>query len=202
MLAVNFDNAGKLDDPEASKLFTERERYYAEPLRKKVPIIDFYGYFLFCCSSFSGMVHEFRDYYDFIEQRNYWSNIPRSKLIKPALKRFAQVPFWAAMMIVTALHYKKPYMLTEEFAASGFFYKAIYLIGACMVKLFMLVTGFSGMESNFIASGQGYKPERVTKARDGKEVIEKENFNSIKNIDIMPVFACTDFAALVNAWNI
>ena len=202
MLAVNFDNAGKLDDPEASKYFTERERYYAEPLRKKVPVLDFFGYFLFCCSSFSGMVHEFRDYYDYIEQRNHWSNIPRSKLIMPALKRFAEVPVWAVLMVVTGMHYPKPYMLTEEYAASGFLFKAIYLIGACLVKLFMLVLGFSGMESNFIACGQGYKPERKTTTRDGKEVIEPEDFNSIKNIDIAPVFACTDFGALVNAWNI
>ena len=33
MLAVNYDNAGMLDDEKKSKYFTARERYYAEVLR-------------------------------------------------------------------------------------------------------------------------------------------------------------------------
>lgn len=41
MLAVNYDNAGKLDDPAYSKYFTVRERHYAETLRKPVPVYDF-----------------------------------------------------------------------------------------------------------------------------------------------------------------
>ena len=36
MFAVNYDNAGMLDDAEKSKHFTSRERYFAEPLRNKV----------------------------------------------------------------------------------------------------------------------------------------------------------------------
>ena len=42
MLAVNYDNAGKLDNPEASKYFTDRERFYAEPLREALAIDDFF----------------------------------------------------------------------------------------------------------------------------------------------------------------
>ena len=89
MLAVNYENAGKLDNAEASKYFTERERFYAEPLRKALAIDDFFHYFFFCAVSFSGMVHEYRDFEDFINRKGNYSNIPRHKLLGSALKRFA-----------------------------------------------------------------------------------------------------------------
>lgn len=153
MLAVNYDNAGKLDDPALSKHFTARERHYAENLRKPVPLYDFFQYFLFCASSYSGMVHEYRDFHEYINQEKNYSNIPRSKLWGPAFLRFAQIPFWGAVMITTDIFFPKSFLITEEYAAWSFLFKASYLICACMVKLFMLVLGFTAMESNFIACG-------------------------------------------------
>lgn len=58
------------------------------------------------------------------------------------------------------------------------------------------------MECNFIACGQGYAPAKKSKTEDGKEVTTPEEFNAIKSVLAWPIYACTDFAALVNAWNI
>ena len=88
MMAVNYVNAGKLDDPVSSKDFTPRERYMAEPLRKRVPFADFMHYFLFCGAAWTGMSHEYRLFYDFINMKGDYTNIPKGGLIAPALKRF------------------------------------------------------------------------------------------------------------------
>ena len=42
MFAVNYSNAGKLDDPVAGKYLNERERYFAEILRGKP--VSFYNW--------------------------------------------------------------------------------------------------------------------------------------------------------------
>jgi len=148
------------------------------------------------------MVHEFRDFNDFINKKHAYSNIPRSKLWGPAFTRFAQIPFWAFCLIMTDIFCPKSFLLTDEYASWGFLFKSSYLIAACMYKLFTLVLGFTAMESNFIACGQGYKPAQNSVTSDKKEVSVPEQFNAIRNIDIVPLFSCIDFGELVNAWNI
>ena len=106
------------------------------------------------------------------------------------------------MLVLLSSHAPKSYLLTEEYAQSGLLFKQFYLVAACLGKLVTLVLGFTAMECNFIACGQGYRPEKKTKKPDGEEITEAENFNAIRNVDCGPIFACTDFGALVNAWNI
>jgi hypothetical protein len=63
MFAVNFDNGAKLDDPIASKDFTVRERYFAEPF--KGDVVSFYEwcqYFFFAGSSWTGLATEYRQF--------------------------------------------------------------------------------------------------------------------------------------------
>ena len=112
MLAVNYENAGNLDDEVKSKYFTPRERQYAEPLKQRVKFFDFMNYFFFCASSFSGQVHEYRDFIDFINLRNDYSNIPSSKLPFYALRWFAWIPFWAFMLVTCDIIAPKPFLLT------------------------------------------------------------------------------------------
>ena len=106
------------------------------------------------------------------------------------------------MLVITDIIAPKSYLLTQEYADSGFFFKAGHLILSTLVKQFTLVLGFTAMECNFIACGQGYVPAKTTKTEDGKEVTTPEEFNAIKSVLAWPIYACTDFAALVNAWNI
>ena len=80
MMAVNYSNAAKLEDPDQSKEMTKRERYYAEPLRKRASLMDFAHYFFFCGASWSGMSHEYRDFDDFINKKGDYANIPKDKL--------------------------------------------------------------------------------------------------------------------------
>ena len=60
------------------------------------------------------------------------------------------------MLVITDIIAPKSFLLTKEYAESAFFFKAVYLILATLVKQFTLVLGFTAMECNFIACGQGY----------------------------------------------
>ena len=89
MLAVNYDNAGKMQDPaDKGRDLTERERYFAEPLRERVRFFDFINYFFFCGAAWTGMSHEYRWFDEYINSRGDYKHIPRRGLILPALKRF------------------------------------------------------------------------------------------------------------------
>ena len=89
MMSVNYENAGILDDESKSKYFTARERKYAEPLRERVQFLDFINYYFFCAASYSGQVHEYRDFIYFINLEKEYNEIPKSKLPLHALKWFA-----------------------------------------------------------------------------------------------------------------
>lgn len=160
MLAVNYDNAGMLDDDKKSKYFTARERYYAEVLRQRVKLFDFLHYFFFCASSFSGMVHEYRDFIEFISKEGQYKNVPKDRLFKPAMTRFGHVLIFAAILALVSSFFPKPYLLTEEYSERSLLLKALYLVGACTVKQVTLVLGFTAMECSFIACGQGYRPAK------------------------------------------
>ena len=131
MLAVNYENAGKLDNPEASKYFTDREKFYAEPLRNALAFDDFFHYFFCCAVSYSGMVHEYRDFEDFINQKGNYSNVPRKKLFLPAFQRFAQIIVWAILLLLYSQFFPKDYLVTDEYSQHSLPYKMIYLMGAC-----------------------------------------------------------------------
>ena len=153
MFAVNYDNAAMLADPARSKLFTTRERHYAETLRKRVRLVDFANYFLFCASCFSGMVHEYRDFDEFIHRTGQYSAIPKDRLLKPALQRFVSVIFCAALLVIMTLSFPKPYLMTDEFTNEPFWYRCFFMMGVALIKFVTLVLGFSAMECNFIACG-------------------------------------------------
>ena len=79
---------------------------------------------------------------------------------------------------------KYEHLLTEEWATSLLPYRFGYIIAAVHIKALVMFTGMSAMEANFIACGQGYTPAK----RDEKgEIIEPENFNSIRNVSLMDV---------------
>ena len=198
MFAVNYDNAGKLDDPEASKLFTTRERYYAETLRQKVSFADWINYFFFAATCPTGMVHEYRTFDEFINLKGDFKEIPQDKLTMPALKRFGQMVFVVVLMILVSLNFSFDYLLTPEWSALPFWQRAGYLVGAIHFKVYILFIGFVSMECNFIACGQGYTPSGINKDKTFKE----ENFNSIRQIVMLPVENQISWHEAVVSWNI
>lgn len=153
MFAVNYDNAGKLDDPEKSKLFTSRERYFAEPLRKNVSFAQWMQYFLFCGSSVSGMCHEFRDFDEYINLKAGYAKIPRDRLIPEAAKRFGQMVICVVLMVIVSLNFSFDHLLTQEWADLPFLLRAAYLIAAIHIKVLTLFIGFVSQETNFIVCG-------------------------------------------------
>ena len=185
MMAVNYVNAAKLDDPVAGKDLTQRERYFAEPLRERVPFMDFVHYFLFCGAAWTGMSHEYRYFDDFINCKGDYANIPKNGLFLPALKRFAQCLACLVAFIILASNVSYKQLLTEEYAQASFAYKAVMLVAAVHLKVVSCYIGFTAMEANFIACGQSYRPASTVKDKDGK-VVEHvpEDFFAIKQIRI------------------
>jgi len=112
MFAVNYDNAGKLDDPIKSKNFTPREIHFAEPLKDKVCFSDWIHYFFFVGASWTGMPHEYRNFDDFIHSREGYANIPKDKLWRAAFSRFGQLVIAVIATVVLGLNVNWGYLLT------------------------------------------------------------------------------------------
>ena len=127
MMAVNYDNAVKLDSDKGT--MTSRERFYAEPLRQRVKFWDFMNYFFFVASCYSGMVCEYRQFHEFINKQGQFKNIPKEKLIGKAMTRASHVVLCANIMVVLEIMCPKEFMFTPEFAEKNLAYKACFLIG-------------------------------------------------------------------------
>ena len=50
-------------------------------------------------------------------------------------------------------------MLTPEFAQENIAFRVFYLIASMHEMIYRLYTAFGSIESNFIASGLGYRPK-------------------------------------------
>ena len=59
------------------------------PFRQRPTFASFMLYFFFCGVSWTGMYHEYLEFDQFINLRGDYRSIPRSRLWKPAFKRFA-----------------------------------------------------------------------------------------------------------------
>lgn len=193
MFAVNYDNAGKLDDPEKCKNLTTREKYFAESLRERLSFAEWLQYFFFCGSSVSGMSHEYRDFDEFINLKAGYAKIPKNRLIGHAAKRFAHMIICVVLMVVLSLNVSFDTLLTEEWTSKPFIWRAGYLIAAIHIKVLTLFIGFVSQETNFIACGQGYKP--ATKD-------EPENFNSLRVISIWSFESQISWTEAISKWNI
>ena len=198
MFAVNYDNAGKLDDADADKKLTSRERFYAETLREKVSFADWINYFFFVGTCPTGMVHEYRTFNDFINLKGDFTNIPVDKLPVNALIRFGQMIFVVVLMILVSLNFSFDFLLTEQWSALPFYQRAGYLVGAIHFKVYILFIGFVSMEANFIACGQGYSP--AGKNKDGTD--KEESFNTIRQVVMLPVETQVSWHEAVVSWNI
>ena len=123
-----------------------------------MPFFNFWHYFLFCGSAWTGMSHEYRTFDDFINCRGDFKNIPKDSLILPAFKRFGQMLLCMVALIIISMNVKKEDLLTEWWASSSFVYKVAYMIAVMHIKVVTCYLGFTAMEANFIACGQSYKP--------------------------------------------
>lgn len=153
MMATNYDNASKLDDPVASKDFTERERKFAEPLRNRVHFIDFCNYMFFVASSWTGMAHEYKHFDDWVNEKEGFKDIPRSKLFAPAFSRFGQMLLCVVLKVLLNSNFPIKFLLTSEWAALNFFHRFGYLIAAINNNVITCFVGFSAMETVMIACG-------------------------------------------------
>ena len=153
---------------------------------------------LFCGSAWTGMSHEYRDFDDFINKKGLYSNIPKSKLWWPALDRLSHTLFCTVCLLVMTPYVKYDHLLTEEWATSPLPYRFGYIIAAVHIKAAVMFVGMSAMEANFIACGQGYTP---AKKDADNQIIEPENFNSIRNVSIWAIETQKNWNKAVAGWN-
>ena len=85
------------------------------------------------------------------------------------------------------------YMLQPEFQNDTIPYKVYYVIASMHVYITTLFVGFMFSECNSIASGHGYT---VTTT---KETVE--NYNSIRQIDVISFETCTSGLGATQSWN-
>ena len=102
----------------------------------------------------------------------------------PALVRISHTILCTVILLVIMEFINYDHLLTEEWATSPLPYRFGYIIGAVHIKAFVMFAGMSAMEANFIACGQGYTPAKLN---DKGEVVEPENFNSIRNVSIVAI---------------
>ena len=112
MIAVNYKDAGLLQNPELCKDMTDREKYYAESLKECVSFFDFWNYMMFCGSSFSGPAVEYRKFDEFINKKGQFEKIPKAKLFIPAMTRFAQMILCLVIVVVLNMSFKLSFLVS------------------------------------------------------------------------------------------
>ena len=75
MMAVNYENAGKLKskDEKVRLTLTAREVKFAEPFESLISFSDFFHYMFFCASSWTGMSHDYLHFVEFINLKGGYS---------------------------------------------------------------------------------------------------------------------------------
>ena len=164
----------------------------------RVKLADFFNYMLFCGAAWTGMSHEYRAFDDFINEKNDFKSIPKNKLFGHAFTRFSHLLLCLVCLLVIVHFVNYDHLLTEEWATSPLPYRFGYIIAAVHIKAFIMFVGMSAMEANFIACGQGYTPAKLN---EKGEVIEPENFNSIRNVGLLAVQTQKNWNKAVAGWN-
>jgi hypothetical protein len=62
------------------------------------------------------------------------------------------------VQIFLTLNFSFDFLLTAQWAEKPLLMRALYLIIVVNIKVLTMFIGFLSMESNFIATGQGYRP--------------------------------------------
>ena len=110
-----------------------------------------------------------------------------------AFSRFGHFVLAAIATTILGLNVNWGYLLTQEWADMPLLLRALYLIAAINIKVLTLFCGFTSMESNFIASGQGYTPATKDKP---------ECFNSLRQIYMTDVLSQVCWTNAITRWNI
>ena len=90
MFAWNYYDAGIMDDKQKSKNMTQRERYYAEPLKQKPSFFSYISYLLFVGGAYAGPQIEYRIIDDFLNYKGDITKMPRYGNLRPAFRRLVE----------------------------------------------------------------------------------------------------------------
>lgn len=192
-IAISMRDAAVLRSGKEHKL-SEREVWYAQPLLdgKPVPLATWVQYMFFMGNVTWGPPIEYRNFVDFIDlKENYGKMRPGSHLI-PAFSRYGQSLLCLAFtvwfgMVVDVDEIRNPAMYYQPF-----WYRMGYIILCMQKNISTLFTGFMWMESQIVASGQGYSVDK-----DGKE-----EWNTYPQVSAIGFWVSTNTTDATQKWNI
>ena len=121
VISLNYYDGGV--DP--SKL-SERQQYYA--LKEMPSFTDYMGYMFFSSTIVCGPFVEYRTFNDWVNLRGHFKDMPTLGQVPTLIRRFIVSVLVIGGAFVLSSYVSFDHMLTEEFAAQGFLYKAGYLI--------------------------------------------------------------------------
>ena len=110
-----------------------------------------------------GPSNEYRPFYEFINLKGQFANIPREKVMKPTLVRIGH---WHICIVITVMLGKigtREFVISEAWLEQTMLMRYVSLVGMYMTKMVLSATAFVSMEIFNIASGQGYSPAEVSK---------------------------------------
>ena len=110
--------------------------------------------------------------------------------------RYCQALLCFGVSILFSVYFPTSEMITPEFGALSYGYKLIHLLGSTQSALFTYYAGFCCVEANLIASGFGYS------RRKDMFLVWQENYNSVRQINILAIVFAPSFAEWGTNWNI
>ena len=115
VISLNYFDGGV----EPSKL-SERQQFYA--LKEMPSFVDYMGYMFFSSTIVCGPFIEFRTFTDWISLRGHFKDMPTLGQLPDLLKRFVVSIIVIGTAFLLGSYVNFDHMLTEEFAAQGFFF--------------------------------------------------------------------------------
>ena len=194
MTLVNYNDAGKLDDPTTKHHLTARERYHAEALRERPSLLNWFHYHMLMLSStLGGPPTEYRPFIEFIEMRGDIAKMPVGSNFYHAFMRFLSVLACMAFFAGMVAWVDKDYLIDSAFSAEPFWYRTVHLVAAMHMKMYMMFVGLTSQEANLIASGMSY--------RASKEAEPAEEYNSIRTVKIRQFEMMQSPSQAITCWN-
>ena len=111
MVICNYSDAGDLRQyPWGHKVFTSREKYYAQPLARRLDFFQWLNYFLYVGAQPIGPMHEYYDFEQFINFKGHIAKKPETANFQPAFERFGQAILCCVITVTISKYIDVTYM--------------------------------------------------------------------------------------------
>jgi len=143
---------GDPDYKAAEEELGTREKYYRVVERPSV--LEFFAFSFTSCGACIGPFFEYRDFIDCMYGRGHYKDIPSNVLI--SFRLFGESLIWGVIFASLDQRFPHGYMITDEFAACSFIYKAFYVLMTFKVRRAQFYLVFRQQEAACVSAGLGY----------------------------------------------